>query len=156
MPAMKCFWYPLPHQMGTYRYICTCFPHPNMVISFLYTSYFVKVVVYLRNIFQDQMLVFISFHEVRQNDLHKLWKDLFTSLGLDDKGTELFTQSINQELFKQMLTTLLLKHEKRRGDKAEQFVECLGNMAVPCEHDDLDYLAYTKVSNMYRLPVWSL
>ena len=95
MPAMKCFWYPLPHQMDTYRYICTCFPrthtkktwrekylydcplihdnvkpnNPIMVILFLYTSYFVKVVVYLRNIFQDQMLVlhFISRSETERS-----------------------------------------------------------------------------------------
>ena len=133
---MKCFWYTLPHQMDTYKYICTCFPrthtkktwrekypydcplihdhvkpnNPIMVILFLYTSYFVKVVVYLRNIWS-----FISFHEVRQKDLHKLWKDLFTSLGLDDKGTELFTQSINQELFKQKLTTYFYsKHSSKQ------------------------------------------
>lgn len=42
--------------------------------------------------------------------------------------------------------SLLKKYEKRTGSKYEQFVTCLGNMAVHSEHDNL--LEYTKRRTM--------
>ena len=39
---------------------------------------------------------------------------------------------------------LLLRYEKRPGDKYKNFVACLGDMAVVGENDDLDFLGYTK------------
>ena len=70
---------------------------------------------------------------MRQKDLHKLWKDLFTSLGRDDKGTELFTQSINQELFKQMLTTnFYSKHSLKQTVDQDIII-------TPDEQNDIQY-----------------
>lgn len=47
------------------------------------------------------------FHEQREKTLPRLWQDLFTSLHLE--GDQLFPQSVNQELFQQMLTSYFAK-----------------------------------------------
>ena len=122
-----------------------------------------------------------AFHEKRHTDLQKLWQGLLTTLSLEND--QLFIQSVNQELFQEMLiryfsetcsstaataqqktngfTTdelnamqyacgyiphkLSKKYRKRKGMKAEQFVECLGNMAVAVDDVDDDLLTYTRV-----------
>ena len=40
--------------------------------------------------------------------------------------------------------TLLKRFQKRCGRKYDQFIECLGEMAVQNKHDDDDFLAYTR------------
>ena len=45
-----------------------------------------------------------AFHELRQTQLPKLWHDLCCGLGLDESREQsFFMQSVNQELFQQML-----------------------------------------------------
>lgn len=40
--------------------------------------------------------------------------------------------------------SLLKKFQKRSGRKYDQFIQCLGEMAVHSELDDIDFLAYTR------------
>ena len=40
--------------------------------------------------------------------------------------------------------TLLKKYEKKKGEKYDRFVECLGNMAVRSENEHDDLFSYTK------------
>ena len=39
---------------------------------------------------------------------------------------------------------LLRRYQKRSGQKYEKYIECLGEMAVRSEHENVDFLAYTR------------
>lgn len=57
-----------------------------------------------------------TFHEQRHKQLFKPWQDLFSKLGLE--GDQLFVQSVNQELFQQMLANYFSKESVRNHLKS--------------------------------------
>ena len=62
-----------------------------------------------------------AFHELRQAQLLKLWHDLFCGLSLNEsRDQSLFIQSINQELFQQMLANYFAKKHNLKTTGEQQ------------------------------------
>ena len=88
--------------------------------------------------------MWIAFHQVWLTEMPRIWEKYITTLNI--QPDHFLQQSANQKLFEMLLSSHLSTPQsgssQRCGEKFDQFVECLSDMAVASEHDD--YLQYTR------------